>query len=99
MAVAGRHPFNTRHRGPGVDAEDFLDADELAAMRRGVAAPGPGKDACDGCRIALTWVDPSFVCDDCTWCPDCAEAAAMVCSSCSSEMRPRPPRAKALPRA
>ncbi len=91
-----------------MDAEDFLDADELEAMRA-PRGKGPGaardpdsllyKDACEACSNPLTWIDPAFICAfECTWCPDCAEAQGMVCPNCSGELILRPRRTQPIGR-
>ncbi len=92
-----------------MDAEDFLDADEVEAMRAPRAkAPVDGvidpeslqyKDACEACRNPLTWIDAAFICAfECTWCPDCADAQGMVCPNCSGELVTRPRRTQAIGR-
>ncbi len=90
-----------------MDAEDFLDPDELEAMR-GRPKPVAGgidvdsleyKDACEACSNPLTWIDPAYICTfECTWCPDCAEAQGMVCPNCSGELVLRPRRTQKIGR-
>lgn len=84
-----------------VDAEDFLDPDELAE------APAPAvdpdllqyKEACDGCGVHLSWIDPCTICShECTWCLECTDANGGVCPNCSGELSRRPKRTQPVKR-
>lgn len=77
-----------------MDAEDFLEADELRAVRSGPEAPI--KESCDGCDLPITWIDAAWVCSQCTWCSDCAEGNAMVCPTCSQDLVRRARRTRAM---
>ena len=77
-----------------VDAEDFLDPDEL---RPPAPAMDPDalayKEACDGCGVHLSWIDACTICThECTWCLECTELHGGVCPNCSGELRRRPKR-------
>ena len=97
-------PYFPLSRSPrAVDAEDFLDPDELAALD----APAPGmdpdllqyKEACDGCGVHLSWIDACSICThECTWCPECTELHGGVCPNCSGELRRRPRRTQPVKR-
>lgn len=86
-----------------VDESDFLDPDELAALRAPPSAPALDpdalqyKDGCEGCAKELTWIDTAFICGhECTWCPECAEGYGMVCPHCSGELVKRPRRTRPI---
>ena len=90
-----RTPQVPRRLRPHVDSEDFLDPDELAP------APTPEidpdalqyKEACQGCGVHLSWIDPCTICiHECTWCLECTEAHGGVCPNCSGELKRRPKR-------
>jgi hypothetical protein len=92
-----------------VDESDFLDADELAALRAprangaldGSLDPDAlaYKDACEACAKQLDWIDTSFICSfECTWCPECADGMGMVCPNCSGELVKRPRRTQTVGR-
>lgn len=81
--------------GPRVDAEDFLDPDELAEPPAPAVDPDTlqYKEACDGCGVHLSWIDPCTICSyECTWCMECTEANGSVCPNCSGELSRRPKR-------
>jgi hypothetical protein len=51
------------------------------------------RPVCERCEAALTPAGEAWICSfECTFCADCAEAAAHVCPNCGGELVPRPRR-------
>lgn len=90
-----------------MDADEFLDSDELEALARRPPAAGAidpdslaYKEACDGCAVHLSWIDPAFICThECTWCVECHAGFGGVCPNCSGELVRRPKRTQPVKRA
>lgn len=98
-----RSALTRRRTRPIVDAEDFLDEDELEALRAPKQADGIDpdalqyKDGCERCAKELTWIDAAYICShECTWCPECADGFGMVCPNCSGELVKRPRRTRPI---
>ena len=51
------------------------------------------RDKCERCAAPLGWQANCLICSyECTWCPPCGAALAMICPNCGGELKPRPKR-------